>query len=81
MKVRLRGKNGNWIDPAFEDWHADPPLDLRGAAMEAIRRQLGIRYLVMDHSSWHADAFRASAPAWGLQKLLETRNWTLYRID
>jgi hypothetical protein len=81
MKLRLRGVKGNWIDQVLQDWHADPPLDLRRAATEAIGRRLGIRYLVLDHSSWHADAFLNNAAAWGLHELAATRNWTLYRID
>ncbi|HEY7387854.1 MAG TPA: hypothetical protein VH640_05065, partial [Bryobacteraceae bacterium] len=81
MKVQLRGVNGDWTEPVFQDWHADPPLDLRRAATAAIRRRLGIRYLVIDRFSWHADLFRANAAAWDIHALLSTQNWTLYRIE
>jgi hypothetical protein len=81
MKVQLRGKKGDWIEPSLQDWHADPPLDLRRAATAAIRRQLGIRYIVINRSSWHADLFRANAAAWGMHELLSTQIGTLYRIE
>jgi hypothetical protein len=81
MKVQLRGVKGNWVEPSFQDWHEDPPLDLRRAATAAIRRRLGIRYVAINRFSWHPDLFRANAAAWGVQALLATQNWTLYRID
>ncbi len=81
MKVQLHGVNGNWVEPSLQDWHADPPLDMRKAATAAIRRRLGIRYIVINGSSWHADSFRANAAAWGMHALFSTQNWTLYQID
>ena len=81
MKVQLRRADGKWTEPSITDWRADPPLDLRRAATAAIRRRLGIHYLVINRDSWHAEMFRANAAAWGLKQLAATQNSTLYRIE
>ncbi|PWT99950.1 MAG: hypothetical protein C5B51_26080 [Terriglobia bacterium] len=80
MEPRLLDETGNWICPTATMWHADPPLDSRRAATQALKDQ-GIRYVLINANGWHGTNFRRDPDAWGLQEVFSTRESTLFRIE
>jgi hypothetical protein len=61
-------------------WHSDPPVDLRKAATQALKRE-DIGYVVIDKGSWHGEAFRENPGAWGMHEIARSPNVSLYEID
>jgi hypothetical protein len=80
LDARILDDDGHWRAPISVQWHADPPVDLRKDATQALKRQ-GIRYVLISANAWRAQAFRGDPSGWGMHELVSTRNATLYEID
>jgi hypothetical protein len=72
LRARVLADGGRWIPCAPAESVYDPPLDLRRAAVQAMRR-MGVRYVVLPRNMWNAAAFYDAPGKWGLRTLYEDR--------
>jgi hypothetical protein len=72
--------NGQRVCPLSAQWHADPPVDLRKAAAQELKRN-GIHYVLISQYAPDEQAFRKDPALWGMHELVSTREATLYQID
>jgi hypothetical protein len=71
---------GQWELPRWTDWHTDPPADLRGEAMSAIKRA-GIRYIAVSRPRWEGEPFRGDFQGWGVRQIGSTPALVLLEVD
>ncbi len=84
IRLKLEGElpSGEWktLVPAPEQAELAPPLGLRRAAVEELKRR-GIDHLLVFENNFGADDFRKHAALWGITLLGERNSVRLYQLD
>jgi hypothetical protein len=80
LDAHIMKANSQKVCPLSAQWHAQPPLDLRKAAAQELKRN-SIHYVLISQYAPDEQAFRKDPALWGMHELVSTREATLYRID
>ncbi len=82
LRVEGRSASGQWrlLSDQPEEAETPPPLGLRRAAVEELKRR-GVHHLLIWDDDFGAEDFRKNAVVWGVTLLGERNGARLYRVD